>query len=125
MRDVKFTILTDHKNLRYLNSNMQKVVRWKLAIQEYDFVVEHIAGERNVVADSSLLRLCEQEEDELEDDEIEANAQPSEFNLSDTGSVHNGTMSCSCLQKSAVQPVCTSCATVAALHDFEIPIDAI
>jgi transposase InsO family protein len=40
------------------NSGSEKVIRWKLAIQEYDFVVEHIAGEKNVVADA-LSRIIE------------------------------------------------------------------
>eukprot|EP00969_Alexandrium_andersonii_P159352 7040487-Alexandrium_andersonii.AAC.1 len=40
LRDVHFTLRTDHRNLTYLNINSPKVVRWKLAIQEYDFHVE-------------------------------------------------------------------------------------
>jgi hypothetical protein len=52
LRDVSFTIRTDHKNLRYLNTNTPKVVRWKLAIQEFDFHVEYLAGPENVVADA-------------------------------------------------------------------------
>ena len=36
----------------YLNTPpSNKVLRWKLAIQEYDFTISHIAGELNVVAD--------------------------------------------------------------------------
>ncbi len=53
LRDVKFTLKTDHANLRYLNvPTSNKVFRWKLAIQEYDFDVQHIAGVTNIVADS-------------------------------------------------------------------------
>ena len=52
LQDVRFTIRTDHENLRYFNENTPKVVRWKLVIQEYDFVVEHIPGVENVVADT-------------------------------------------------------------------------
>jgi hypothetical protein len=59
LRDVHFTLQTDHKNLTYLNTEVkQKVQRWKLIIQEYDFDVEHIAGKDNVVADG-LSRFCE------------------------------------------------------------------
>ena len=53
LRDVKFTLKTDHANLLYLNvPPSNKVLRWKLAIQEYDIDVEHIAGVKNIVADS-------------------------------------------------------------------------
>ena len=46
LRDVKFTLQTDHKNLTYINlESKQKVQRWKLAIQSFDFWIEHIAGE--------------------------------------------------------------------------------
>jgi len=61
LRDVHFTILTDHRNLKYLNTNTPKVVRWKLAIQDYDFTVQHIDGTANVVADA-FSRLCNNDE---------------------------------------------------------------
>jgi hypothetical protein len=52
LRDVHFTLRTDHKNLTFLNTEgSAKVKRWKLAIQEYDFSIEHIRGEDNMVAD--------------------------------------------------------------------------
>ena len=52
IRDVHFTLRTDHKNLTYINlENTGKVKRWKLAIQEFDFDIEHIPGHLNVVAD--------------------------------------------------------------------------
>lgn len=65
LRDVHFTIYTDHRNLKYLNTNTPKVVRWKLAIQEFDFHVRHIEGTANVVADA-FSRLCTQDEEEDE-----------------------------------------------------------
>ncbi len=37
-----------------------KVRRWKLAIQEYNFDIEHIAGEENIAADA-FSRLCHRE----------------------------------------------------------------
>ena len=55
LRDVQFTIRTDHRNLTFpfLNSEgSAKVKRWKLFIQQYDFDIEFIAGEDNVVADA-------------------------------------------------------------------------
>ena len=63
LRDVHFTIHTDHRNLKYLNTNTPKVVRWKLAIQEFDFRVKHINGDTNVVADA-FSRLCAQDGEE-------------------------------------------------------------
>ena len=52
LRDVKFTLQTDHLNLTYVNSEpKQKVQRWKLAIQSFDFWIEHIPGHDNIVAD--------------------------------------------------------------------------
>jgi hypothetical protein len=45
LRDVPFELFTDHENLVYLNTPpSNKVLRWKLAVQEYDAYVEHIAG---------------------------------------------------------------------------------
>ena len=53
IRDIHFTLKTDHKNLLYLNEEASaKVQRWKLAIQEYDFTAEHIEGTSNIVADA-------------------------------------------------------------------------
>lgn len=61
LRDIFFTIRTDHRNLQYLNLNTPKVVRWKLAIQEFNFRVEYVRGPDNVVADA-LSRLCNNSE---------------------------------------------------------------
>ena len=64
IRDIKFTVRTDHKNLTYLNNeNNPKVKRWKIAIQEYDFDIEYIPGEKNIVADgfSRLLPIVDEE----------------------------------------------------------------
>ena len=53
IRDLKFTLRTDHKNLTYINNHAsEKVMRWKLELQQYDFDIEHIAGVKNEVADS-------------------------------------------------------------------------
>jgi transposase InsO family protein len=64
IRDIKFTVRTDHKNLTYLNNESNpKVKRWKIAIQEYDFDIEYIPGDKNVVADgfSRLLPITDEE----------------------------------------------------------------
>ena len=58
LRDIKFTIRTDHRNLLYMNMKASdKVLRWKLDIQQFDFDVEHIPGPENIVADL-YSRLC-------------------------------------------------------------------
>ena len=58
LRDARFTLQTDHKNLTYINfEGTAKVRRWKLLIQEYDFSIEFIKGEDNVIADA-FSRLC-------------------------------------------------------------------
>jgi len=52
IRDCKFTLLTDHRNLIYIDGETsQKVKRWKLAIQTFDFDIAHIAGRLNEIAD--------------------------------------------------------------------------
>ena len=54
LRDAKFTLRTDHKNLTlpFLNNEQNaRVKRWKLAIQQFDFNIEYIKGEENIVAD--------------------------------------------------------------------------
>jgi hypothetical protein len=59
IRGVKFTLRTDHKNLIYINDTMtEMVIRWKIAVQDYDFDIEHIPGVNNIVADG-LPRLIE------------------------------------------------------------------
>ena len=58
LRDIKFTLRTDHRNLLYMNMKASdKVLRWKLDIQQFDFDVEHIPGPDNIVADL-YSRLC-------------------------------------------------------------------
>ena len=53
LRDIYFTLRTDHKNLTYINESASaKVNRWKLELMEYNFDCEHIAGVKNVVVDS-------------------------------------------------------------------------
>ena len=44
--------MTDHANLVYINKSVNMMVqRWKTAIGSYDFVIEHISGVKNIVAD--------------------------------------------------------------------------
>lgn len=51
---VPFTVQTDHRPLQYLNSTKhsnQRLLRWSLMLQEYDFTVQYIRGSDNVGAD--------------------------------------------------------------------------
>jgi hypothetical protein len=50
----QFTLKTDHNNLRYwlAESASPKVQRWRIALSEYDFEIEYIKGELNIVADA-------------------------------------------------------------------------
>ena len=58
LRDIHFTLRTDHKNLTFINTDFrEKVKRWKLAIQHFDFDLEYIKGEDNIEADG-FSRLC-------------------------------------------------------------------
>ena len=75
LRDIKFVLFTDHKNLTYLNNDPSpKVQRWKIAVQQYDFDIAYIEGEKNTVADG-FSRFCpkdlteEAEEEEAEEDD--------------------------------------------------------
>jgi hypothetical protein len=53
IRDRKFILKPDSKNLTYLNGETApKVKRWKLAIQHYDFKVSHIVRADNIEADA-------------------------------------------------------------------------
>jgi hypothetical protein len=52
IRDGRFMLLTDHRNLIYIDGETsQKVKRWKLAIQTFDFDIVHIAGRLHEIAD--------------------------------------------------------------------------
>ena len=48
----QFIVRTDHKNLIYLgNSTVPKLVRWRIILSEFKYLIEHIPGISNVVAD--------------------------------------------------------------------------
>ena len=61
LRDRKFTILTDHKNLTRLTAEHgtnKMVKRWFMCFQEYDILNwEYVKGPDNIVPDS-FSRLC-------------------------------------------------------------------
>jgi len=52
LRDAYTYVHTDHKNLVYIrDSGSDKVLRWKMMLQEYSFSVEHVPGVNNPIAD--------------------------------------------------------------------------
>jgi hypothetical protein len=58
LRDRTFIIRTDHKNLTFmsLDSNAM-VIRWNIALQEFNYTLEYVPGHQNTIADT-LSRLC-------------------------------------------------------------------
>ena len=48
----KIVIHTDHKNLTYANFNTDRVIRWRLIIEEYGPDLKYIEGPKNIVADA-------------------------------------------------------------------------
>ena len=45
-------IFTDNKNLTCQKLNTNRVLRWRLIIEEYGPDIEYIKGEKNIVADT-------------------------------------------------------------------------
>ena len=58
----KIIVHTDHQNLRYKNFNTDRVMRWRLILEEYGPDLQYIQGKKNVVADA-LSRLQMENED--------------------------------------------------------------
>ena len=48
----KVIVHTDHKNLTCKNFNTERVMRWRLILEEYGPTLEYIKGEKNIVADA-------------------------------------------------------------------------
>ena len=47
----QITVYTDHKNLAYKSFNTERVMRWRLILEEFGPELKYIKGENNVVAD--------------------------------------------------------------------------
>ena len=63
---------TDHKNIVYGNLTNDRVVRWRLLLEEFGPEYVHVAGKDNVVADAlSRMDLEEKATDELPVDEVQ------------------------------------------------------
>ena len=48
----QITVYTDHKNLTYKFFNTERVMRWRLILEEFGPELKYIKGENNVVADA-------------------------------------------------------------------------
>jgi hypothetical protein len=48
----KIIVWTDHKNLTCKNFNTERVMRWRLVLEEFGPELRYIKGEKNIVADS-------------------------------------------------------------------------
>ncbi len=48
----KIIVHTDHKNLTCKNFNTERVMRWRLVLEEYGPELRYIPGEKNIVADA-------------------------------------------------------------------------
>ncbi|CAF4906430.1 unnamed protein product [Pieris macdunnoughi] len=80
----KFILRTDHKALIWLSKLKepnQRLTRWKLKLQDYDYKIEHVKGKENYVADAlSRIQLHHTSEDSLavqhDDDNRSLNTTP-------------------------------------------------
>ena len=48
----KIVLHTDHLNLLYKRLASAQLIRWRMLLEEFGPSVEHIKGEKNVVADA-------------------------------------------------------------------------
>eukprot|EP00957_Ditylum_brightwellii_P045630 3462274-Ditylum_brightwellii.AAC.1 len=48
----RITVYIDHKNLTYKNFNTERVVQWRMVIEDFGSELMYIKGNDNVVADA-------------------------------------------------------------------------
>lgn len=79
----KFTLITDHKPLTFIKNSVknQKIIRWRLDLENYDYDVVYKTGKTNVVADA-LSRKIDINANTLEEDPSSCNSQTNNPNES-------------------------------------------
>jgi len=65
----KIVVYTDHKNLTFRNFNTERVMRWRLLVEEYGPELRYIKGENNIVADA-LSRLDMTPDSQFEEEKL-------------------------------------------------------
>ena len=48
----QITVYTDHQNLTYKNFNTERVMQWRLILEEFNPTLLYIKGENNIIADA-------------------------------------------------------------------------
>ena len=84
----KFTLLTDHKPLQFIkncNKN-QKILKWRIELENYDYIPMYKPGKTNVVADA-LSRKCENDF-EINHNNMDSTISDSQDSISEDGSNH-------------------------------------
>ena len=52
LRCKRFVLQTDHRNLIWMaKSEVPKIIRWRIFLQSFNFVIQHIPGKVNILAD--------------------------------------------------------------------------
>jgi hypothetical protein len=66
----KVVVHTDHLNLLYTKLASNRLIRWRMMLEEFGPQIEHVAGTNNVVADAlSRLEITHKDSDEIATDE--------------------------------------------------------
>lgn len=66
----KVVVHTDHLNLLYNKLASNRLIRWRMMLEEFGPKIEHVAGKNNVVADAlSRLEITYKDADEIATDE--------------------------------------------------------
>ena len=66
----KIHIYADHKNLTCRTFSVQRILRWRIFLDEFDTTIHYIEGKKNVLADC-FLRLPRMEKPSVGDSELQ------------------------------------------------------